>query len=73
MNYLEGNFFLDLISILPVSYFVKDTPYSKVFKLFRLPRLLRILDSSTIVEILDSLQDDKETDTEVISRNMTII
>ena len=54
IKYMEGWFFVDLLSIFPFHVFLEKGVMTKLFRLFRMPRLMKLLDVSKFRNILRS-------------------
>lgn len=72
VNYCMGWFIIDFLSVFPFNSFLDSGPGTKLFRLFRLPRLLKLLDVNKFSSILKSINGEK-TDTQTIIKQYYIL
>ena len=72
MNYVYGWFFIDFISIFPFDLLLDGSMITKLFRLFRMPRLLKFLDVSKFKSLMRSFSAGY-TDGKVIVRQYYIL
>ena len=63
INYMTGWFIIDILSVFPFNSFMETGPGTKLFRLFRVPRLLKLLDVNRFSSILKTIRGDELTDT----------
>lgn len=62
MHYLSGWFIVDFVSIFPFNFFIPSGQMTKLFRIFRIPRLIKLLDVGKFKSILKSLQSAESND-----------
>ena len=55
INYLQGWFVIDFVSIFPFYWFIPSGSLTKLFRIFRIPRLIKLIDVDRVKNILRSL------------------
>lgn len=72
VNYITGWFVIDFLSVFPFAQLMDSGAGTKLFRLFRLPRLLKLLDVNKFSSILKSINGEK-TDTQTIIKQYYIL
>lgn len=72
VNYSTGWFAIDFLSVFPFDEILDSGPGTKLFRLFRLPRLLKLLDVNKFSSILKAINGEK-TDTQTIIKQYYIL
>ena len=72
LNYITGWFVIDFLSVFPFAQLMDSGAGTKLFRLFRLPRLLKLLDVNKFSSILKSINGEK-TDTQTIIKQYYIL
>jgi hypothetical protein len=52
LNYLKSWFFIDLTSVLPLSYFINTTDYTSLARITRLPKLYRLIKMTKLARVI---------------------
>lgn len=73
INYMAGWFIIDFLSVFPFNSFMDAGPGTKLFRLFRLPRLLKLLDVNRFSSILKTMRKNERTDTSTIIKQYYIL
>ena len=71
-NYLSGWFFVDFVSIFPFHLIFSTGVMTKLFRLCRLPRLIKLIDTSRFSKLLKSCQK-KDSDDQTIVQQYFIL
>lgn len=66
VNYFKGWFFVDFVSIFPFEHFLNSGVLTKLVRLFRLPRLVKLLDISRFNKLLKSFQNKNSDDQTIV-------
>lgn len=66
INYMTGWFIIDFLSVFPFNQIMETGPGTKLFRLFRIPRLLKLLDVNRFSSILKTMRRGERTDTQTI-------
>lgn len=64
-KYIEGWFMIDFVSIFPFGQFFNTGVVTKLFRLCRLPRLIKLIDPSRFKKILKATQKEDPDDNEI--------
>ena len=72
LNYITGWFVIDFLSVFPFAQLMDSGAGTKLFRLFRIPRLLKLLDVNKFSSILKSINGEK-TDTQTIIKQYYIL
>ena len=64
-KYVEGWFIIDFVSIFPFGAFFNTGVVTKLFRLCRLPRLIKLIDPSRFKKVLKSTAKDEPNDTAI--------
>ena len=67
-NYLYGWFFIDFVSIFPFDMLMSSGVATKLFRLARLPRLIKLLDISRFSKLLKSFQNKNSDDQTIVQQ-----
>ena len=66
INYLQGWFVIDFVSIFPFYWFIPSGSLTKLFRIFRIPRLVKLIDVGRVKNILRSLQSKEVNDQTIL-------
>jgi hypothetical protein len=70
---LKGWFFIDFVSVFPfVAIFKDNALLTKLFRLFRLPRLTKLINSSRVNQLLKSLLENSSRDERIVAQHMVM-
>lgn len=72
MNYLHGWFMVDFVSIFPFQLFLNTGVITKLFRLCRLPRLVKLIDPSRFKKILKNLAEEEADDQAIANEYFTM-
>jgi cytochrome b subunit of formate dehydrogenase len=72
LHYIGGSFFVDILAVFPFELFINTGAMTKLFRLFRLPRLLKLVDVSRFNKLLKSFEN-KEFNDKVILKQYFIL
>ena len=67
-NYLYGWFLIDFVSIFPFDIIMSSGVVTKLVRLFRLPRLIKLLDISRFSKLLKSFQNKNSDDQTIVQQ-----
>ena len=65
-KYLYGWFSIDFISVFPFNEFMNSGSLTKLFRLFMMPRLIKLIDISRFKNLLKKLEGDNSDDETII-------
>ena len=68
-NYISGWFFIDFFSVFPFDALLKSGPITKLFRLCRIPRLMKLLDVSRFNKVLKSFQNENSNHVTIMKHN----
>jgi hypothetical protein len=68
-HYIAGWFFVDFFSIFPFNSLLDSGPITKLFRLCRVPRLMKILDVERFNKVLKSFQNDQSNHITIMKHN----
>ena len=54
LHYLSGWFIIDFVSVFPFNLFIASGQLTKLFRIFRIPRLIKLIDVGRFKSILKS-------------------
>ena len=73
MNYFHGWFMVDFVSIFPFGIFFNTGVVTKLFRLCRLPRLVKLIDPSRFKKILKNLGEEEESNEDAIAHEYNVM
>ena len=62
MNYIGSWFIIDFVSVIPFDVIFKTGPATKLVRVFRMPRLIKLIDISRFSKLLKQFQTDQSND-----------
>lgn len=65
-KYLNGWFLIDIFSVFPFNEFMNSGALTKLFRLARMPRLIKLIDISRFKNLLKKLEGDQSDDETII-------
>ena len=66
LNYLSGWFIVDFVSVFPFNLILSSGYTTKLFRIFRIPRLIKLIDVGKFKSILKSLQSKESNDQTIL-------